>query len=82
MSGKNITLEDLDGAFWTTPGRDHADHAAKNHVHLKGQPKVMLCGVKKPRNSIDFDPYAEEVQCERCKAAMKKLGISLPHWKD
>ena len=91
MSGKKITVEEwnnddsrerLEGVFWTPPGRDHMDSATKNHAYFVGQPNVMLCGVKKPRNSIDWDPYAEEVSCERCIAAMKKLGIYLPHWKD
>jgi hypothetical protein len=77
-----IKLEDLGGVFWTTPERDHADYATKNHAYVVGQPNVMLCGTKKHRHSIDWGTSAEEVQCKRCKAAMRKAGISLPHWRD
>ena len=91
MSDKKITVEEwnnddsrerLAGMFWTRPEQDHMDYATKNHVHFEGTPNVMLCGLKKHRHSIDGGADADEVMCKRCYAAMKKLGIHIPHRKD
>ena len=83
---KKYTMDDFTGMFWLKSGHvDHCSNYTKNHVflniseayseegHFRGK---MLCGASKGEMADETD--AEDVQCSRCEAALKKLlGVEI-----